>query len=154
MYDVKVFSEVESHAARMIWKLNEIPVILGGIAGVFCGLVRALLGGPTRLVGPAVGGAVALGAAALIVHTDGVDFRFLDPLWLTVGLFVLLPGAWGCSVVALMDWLLGSGRITDRPRSPTSGPLRNATGWLLLLTVAILGGIDLARDVRELVRIR
>jgi hypothetical protein len=28
MYQVKVVSEVENHAARMIWKLNEIPAIM------------------------------------------------------------------------------------------------------------------------------
>lgn len=41
----------------------------------------------------------ALGAGAVIgsmlVHTDGVDFVLLDPLWLAIALFVLIPALFG-----------------------------------------------------------
>lgn len=127
--------------------------VLGGLAGLCVGLVRTLLGGRTSLVASGVGVAVALGAGASIVHTDGVDFRFLEPLWLSIGLFVFLPGAWAISVVVITDWLLVSGRVVQhRLRGPESA-WTQSIGWLVVCIIAVLGGHDLLGDTRQLLRL-
>lgn len=127
--------------------------VLGGLAGLCVGLVRTLLGGRTSLVASGVGVAVALGAGASIVHTDGVDFRFLEPLWLTIGLFVFLPGAWAISVVVITDWLLVSGRVVQhRLRGPESA-WTQTIGWFIVCIIAVLGGHDLLGDTRQLLRL-
>jgi len=128
--------------------------VLGGIAGLAFGPVRMLLRGPTGVVAAGVGTAVALGVGALVVHADGVDFVFLGPMWLTVGLFVLLPGLWGASVVVATDWLLAPGRLIDErvPRGRWRWP--SLLAWLALGAIAVRGGFDLVGDVRELIGLR
>jgi len=128
--------------------------VLGLIAGLAFGPVRMLLPGSTAMVAAGVGATSALGVGALVVHADGVDFVFLDPLWLTVGLFVLLPGMWGMSVAVATDWLLVPGRLIDHPRPRGRWRLPGLLVWLALGTIAIRGGIDLVADLRELTRIR
>ena len=48
---------------------------------------------------------VALTAAVVgggvFVEFEGIDFRLLKPLWLAIGLFVFLPGAWGATVAII-----------------------------------------------------
>jgi hypothetical protein len=63
-----------------------------GAVGAFVYLaVRGLMIGPSwfRLLSISVGPGVVVGS--LLVHTSGVDFTLLQPLWLTIGSFVLLP---------------------------------------------------------------
>jgi hypothetical protein len=70
--------------------------IMGAAVGLFYGLLRMLLRGPRWSIAIGVGGvgiAAAAGAGGgLIVNADGIDFRVLDPLWLAVRLFLLIPG--------------------------------------------------------------
>lgn len=127
---------------------------LGLVAGAAYGPVRMLLPGSTAAVATGVGVAAALGVGAVVVHTGGVDFVFLDPLWLTVGLFVLLPGLWGASVAVATDWLLAPGRLIDHPRPRGHRRWPGILAWLALGAIAIRGGIDLVADVEELVRVR
>jgi len=129
-----------------------------------------LLRGPTWLVAMAVGVAVGSGVGALIVQ-PGVDFELLEPLWLTIGLFVLLPGAWGVTVVLLTERLLRNATVPATPPSqvPTRhrgtlstvvgslllpqfpmrrwGTSAGAATWLLLAAITVAGVIDLTRDV-------
>lgn len=126
--------------------------VLGGLAGVCVGLLRTALVGSTVVVASGIGVAVGLGAGGAIVHTGGVDFRFLEPLWLTVGLFVVLPGAWGASVVALTAWLLVPGRVLQQTPWRNTNRGAGAVAWLVLGVIAVLGGWDLMSDVRHLVR--
>ena len=123
--------------------------ILGAVAGLVVGLVRAVTLGPTWLIAPGFALATAAAGGATIVHTDGVDFRFLEPLWLTVGLFVLIPGLWAASVVVLTDRLLRSPTVVGAPVAFDHGRWR-LVGWVLLLVVAVLGARDLAADIASL----
>jgi hypothetical protein len=73
----------------------------------------------------------ALGAGAVVggmlVHTDGVDFNVLEPEWLAVTLFVLVP--------ALFAFFIGPlQRRLDRPDSPLR---RGRRGWLVLAVFLI-----------------
>ena len=113
-----------------------------------------LLRGPKWLVAIAVGVTAAAGEGALVVNADGIDFRVLDPLWLAVGLFLLLPGIWGVTVVLLTERLLRSD--TMFPMLPSQidkrywGAYGGALGWLVLTVITTLGFVDLVRDVTRL----
>ena len=129
--------------------------ILGAIAGLVYGFLRMLLNGPQWLVTIAVGITAAAGAGGgMIVHADGIDFRLLEPLALTVSLFLLIPGAGGVTVVVLTERLLKSS--VGRPPMPTHidrriwGTTGNVVGWLVLATITTLGLVDLARDLARL----
>ncbi len=144
---------------------------LGVIGGLTYGFVRMLLRGPTWLVATAVGVAVGSGVGALIVK-PGVDFELLEPLWLTIGLFVLIPGAWGVTVVLLTERLLRTVTVPATPPSqvPTRrrgmgrvvawllwppfmrrwGTRASVVAWLLLAAITVVGVIDLTRDVARL----
>jgi len=129
--------------------------ILGTIAGLLYGFIRMLLRGPRWLVATGVGIAAAAGAGGgMLVHADGIDFQLLGPLWLTVGLFLLIPGAWGVTVVVLTERLLKSGRIHPYLPHPIDkrlwGAVGNTAGWLLLAVITALGLLDLVRDVARL----
>lgn len=82
-------------------------VLFGTLVGLMGGLVylliRRWLPGP-RIPRSAVAGAGAgtvVGSA--IVHADGVDFTVLGPLWLAIGLFVLIPASFGWLISVLVD---------------------------------------------------
>jgi len=74
-------------------------------AGVYA-VLRGLRVGPHwfQLLSIAGGPAVVVGAA--IVHTDGVDFRVLSPPWLTIGLFVAIPGVYSVLLTLVAERLL------------------------------------------------
>ena len=129
--------------------------ILGALAGLVYGLLRMLLRGPKWLVASAVGATVAAGAGGgLIVRADGIDFRVLEPLWLAVGLFLLIPGAWGVTVVLLTERLLRPGTLYQKLPSQINkrywGPIGNTLGWLILTGITTIGLIDLTRDLATL----
>ena len=128
---------------------------LGAFAGALYGLLRSILKGPTWLIAIAVGVTVAAGAGGgLIVNADGIDFRVLEPLWLAVTLFLLIPGAWGITVVLLTERLLHTRAMFPTP--PTGiddqhgGAIGNLIGWLTLAAVTTLGLIDLTQDLNHL----
>jgi hypothetical protein len=93
------------------------------VAGTFLGVfgagmyaaVRGLRIGPTwfRLLSVSVGAGVVVGSQ--LVHVDGVDFRLLEPLWLTVGLFVLLPTVFVALLSAVSERLLARTRPVPTP---------------------------------------
>lgn len=117
-----------------------------GVAGAWCYVVvRGLMVGPPwfRLLSISTGPAVVVGA--VVVHTGGVDFTLLEPVWLTVAMFVALPGLF----VALLH--LGVERAERRgavlPRSLTAlGLLPWAV--LLPLTVPLAAGFLVQRHLR------
>ena len=123
--------------------------ILGGMAGFGVGIIRMVTSGPTWAVAIGVSLAAAAFAGAGIVHTDGVDFRLLDPLWLTVGLFVLIPGLWGATVVVATERLLRSNLIEGLPQR-VHRRYWGATGWILLVGITTFGIQGLLADIATL----
>ncbi len=76
-----------------------LTATLGGFAGVGYAAIRPILPRRIRVVAWTLLAATAGGAT--IVHTDGVDFALLRPLWLAVGGIVLVL-ALGSLVTALL----------------------------------------------------
>ena len=127
---------------------------IGVVMGAIFGGIRALVGVPTRVLAPAIGIAAAAGGGSLLVNADGIDFRILEPLWLTVGLFVFIPGAWGITVVYLSDWLLTPGRLLKSLQPGinhrVAGRVGSITGWVFLAAITVLSAVFLIRDVSDL----
>jgi hypothetical protein len=135
-------------------ELGVTGVLLGAFSGLLYAALSPLQTGPDwfRTLSISVGAGVVVGA--MLVHTDGVDFTFLEPAWLAVGMFVLIPVAH----VALLD---GVGR---RIRS---GELMRHRLWavvgagpVLLLApfVAVVAAVRVvlllvARDARRAARL-
>ena len=119
-----------------------VGVVFGVISALLYLLFEPLMIGPGwfRTLSVSVGaGAVA---ASQLVHSDGVDFRVLDPYWFAVALFVLLPIAH----VAVLDRLVGRIRAAlDRP-APRAPAL---LGWPLRGGLAVLFGIAVASLVGD-----
>jgi hypothetical protein len=117
----------------------------GVIGAAFYVAVRGLLIGPPwfRLLSISLGPAVVTGA--IVVHTDGVDFQILDPVWLATALFIALPAAY----VALLH-LLGE-RVLDRWRPPKTLVAIGFAPWVLLfpVTLALAAGFTSLRTLRR-----
>ena len=123
-----------------------LTTVLGGMAGFGVGIIRMVTSGPTWAVAIGTSLATASFAGASIVHTDGVDFRVLDPLWLTVGLFVLIPGLWGATVVIATERLLRSEGLPPLVHRRYWG----ATGWIFLVGITTVGIQRLVADLATL----
>jgi hypothetical protein len=130
------------------FSLLTLTTILGAFAGFGVGIIRMVTSGPTWAVAIGTMLATASFVGAIIVNPDGVDFRILDPLWLTVGLFVLIPGLWGATVVVVTERLIrshhkGLPRLVHRR-------YWGATGWILLVGITTTGIRDLLADIATL----
>ena len=170
--------------------------LIGGMAGVAAGVVRSWMRSGTAVAAAAFAVAGALFGGGNLVHADGIDFRLLDPLALTVGLFMLIPAGWGATTVILFDrWrrrdsrlgrlplpllvlpvlilvvmaigdgggpalvvlpalaivgLFAAAVVSGRLVIPWLGALGNAVAWGFLAWLAVLGAMDLARDLAAL----
>jgi len=124
--------------------------VAGGLLGLVAGPLRMITAGPAWLV--AVGAGVAGGAffGALLVAPDGVDFNVLEPLWLAVALFVLLPGGWAATVVLLADRLARSGALFTTLPARIDERRFGLVGWGVLAALTVVGVAGLLDDVRSL----
>ena len=87
-----------------------LAVIAGPLFGIlgagFYIAFRGLMVGPQwfRLLSFSLGPAVVV--ASIVVHPTGVDFRELEPLWLAVTLFVLIPAVYVVLLVLIVERVL------------------------------------------------
>jgi hypothetical protein len=126
--------------------------VAGGVLGLLAGPLRMLTPGPTWLValGAGVTGAAFFGS--LLVAPDGIDFNVLEPLWLAVALFVLLPGAWAATLVVVADHLSRPGRLFTVLPARVGQRRFGLVGWAALATMTTVGVTDLVADLRSLTR--
>ena len=120
---------------------------LGAIGAFFYVALRGLMLGPPwfRLLSISVGPGVVVGA--MLVHTTGIDFRLLHPLWLTVGSFVLLPVVFCAAMHLMAERALSHGGVRSMPLqvlgvtlSFVALPLTLVLGIGWLLARALRGG--------------
>jgi hypothetical protein len=97
--------------------LVAIGTLIGILGGIIYLAIRGLRFGPGwfRWASVTVGPAVVVGT--LLVHTDGVDFRILEPVWLAIALFVAIPAVFAGVVAPVVDrwaadgsWFLSGSR--------------------------------------------
>jgi hypothetical protein len=78
-----------------------VTMFLGSLFGLFVVLGRPFL--PSRWMPGAWAVAGATVGGAVLIHGDGIDFTLLEPHWLAVALFIIIPAAGA----ALIAWLIG-----------------------------------------------
>ena len=123
-----------------------VGLLFGVLSGVLYQLLEPLLVGPDWFATLSLSvGAGTVGAANLI-HSDGVDFTLLDPLWLTVGLCTLLPILHVAAVDRSVRWV--------RARRGVAAPVApQVVGWVLragLAVLFVLAAASLVADVNTL----
>jgi len=119
--------------------------MLGAVLGAVAAVLRSFMRTRTLVAAAAFSAASATFFGSVIVHTDGIDFRLLSPLFLTVGLFVFLPAAWAATTILLSDRLLRpEGRVSRLPR----WFLALALGFAALPLVALGGSAVIDFGIR------
>jgi hypothetical protein len=107
-------------------------LVLGATVGIIGAAayqwVRPWLLGPWwfRRLTTAFGSGVVVGS--LLLHSDGIDFRVLQPTWLAIGLFIALPALFGLVI----------GPAVDRVGRPGSWTRRGWKRWALPLVLVAL----------------
>lgn len=110
-------------------------IVLGVLGALFYLAVRAWLPARARaLLAGVFGGAVG---GALIIKTDGIDFRLLEPLPLAIALFIALPAAYGVVMSLLVERRLRDTATIERSRLW-------ALGLIPLIAIGLLGPTGLA----------
>jgi hypothetical protein len=114
-----------------------------GIIGAFFYVVlRGLMVGPGwfRMLSISLGPGLVIGA--MLVETEGVDFRVLDPPWLAALLFVAIPTVFVALLHLVAERLLVTGWV-----APTPLLVLGLAPWVLLfpVTLVLLGGFLLLR---------
>lgn len=110
-----------------------VTTVGGALAGIAYVAVRPAVVPAARAPLAALFGAAAGGAA--FVNPDGIDQALLDPRWLTVGAFILLPAAATLTIVLIVDHL---GRRGPRVLPPAPPRVAAATRVLVTLLGAAL----------------
>jgi len=145
--------EIGRFSADTVFLLVSMSVI-GGIFGVAYGLLRRYLRGRLWLVTLAVALAAAAAGGGAFVEAEGIDFRLLEPLWLAIGLFVFLPGAWGASVAITTDrfWKKGNRTFNLEPLGSVRPVSWGASlmAWAVLVAIFIAGIVELLSDIDQL----
>ena len=119
-----------------------------GVAGWMVYLVaRPLLFGPEWFRWFCLSVPPGVVVASMVVHPDGVDFTVLGPLWLTVGLFVLVPATYG----PLMH--LAMLRVGGTPPGAALADGAPAVAWTLrafFVALSVLALVSLVGDIQTL----
>lgn len=74
----------------------------GFIGAAFYFWIVPYLAGPTWVRDLTVAGVAGVFVGALVLHSDGVDFVILEPKWLAVALFIVIPFAFGLLIGPVM----------------------------------------------------
>ncbi len=124
--------------------------MLGAVLGAVAAVLRSFMRTRTVVAAAAFSAASAAFFGSAIVHTDGIDFRLLSPLFLTIGLFLFLPAAWAATTIVLLDKMLQpKSRISRLPR----WFLALALGFAALPLIALGGSAVVDFGIRGVVGI-
>ncbi len=116
--------------------------LLGILGGVIYAVLRHLMVGPTwfRLLSIGLGPAVVVGD--LLVGVDGFDFLILDPAWLAIALFVLIPGVYAVVLSLLAERWLGPRGPAARGRAWTVAAWAGRSGLAVLFVLSLASLVD------------
>lgn len=122
---------------------------LGAAVGLLYLLTRAWIPPRFRTLCFGILGGLVGGSA--IVHAEGIDFRLLEPVWLAVVMFVVIPAAGAAAIAAAVEALLtrrqsGSGQRPLLLLLPLLGLIALGPAGLAL-AVAVPLGIVLNRKI-------
>lgn len=123
-----------------------ITTIIGVIGGLVFLALRGLRFGPPwfRVLSMPVGATIVVGS--LLVHSEGVDFTLLEPLWLAVAMTLSVPFAYTLMLAALADRWLG-----DEPglwqTMPAVVPWIARAAFTVLIVVSLVGLVSTVDDI-------
>lgn len=122
-------------------------------------MVRRWLIGPPWFRRLTVGLAAGVVVGSMLVHADGVDFTVLEPTWLAVSLFVVLPGCFGVVVGAAVDAVERPGSWTRRGWRHWVLPIVLVACFPAVLPILVIATVVLAvwiplRDTDAVARVR
>ncbi len=103
------------------YSLLALGAVVGVIGAAAYQMVAPWLIGPTWFRRLTTGLAAAAVGGSMLIHADGVDFTLLQPTWLAIGLFIVLPGLFGTLIGPAVD-------VVSRPDSWT---IRGRRRWLI-----------------------
>ena len=122
-----------------------VTTFIGVFGGGIYFVLRGLMIGPRwfQVLSISVGPAVVAGAS--IVHVDGVDFTTLEPAWLAIAMFVLIPGVYAALLTVVAErWLAPGGGFMTAPTWLALAPLVLWTPLLPFLGALLVGLVVLA----------
>lgn len=139
--------EIGQVTASGTLSLAVVTTIAGAVAGVLYVALRTAVLPAARAPLAALFGAAVGGAA--FVSPDGIDQRILDPRWLTVGAFVLLPAAATLTIALIVEHTGRRGR-----RVAPAAPPRVAAATQVLVTLSgvvltVVAAIELADVISQ-----
>lgn len=108
------------------YNLLTLGAAVGFIGAVAYVAVAPWLVGPTWFRRSTVGLTAGVLVGAMLIHSDGIDFHLLGPLWLAVALFIALPLLVGIALAVVADHVAAPGSWTAHRR------------WRWALPVALL----------------
>lgn len=128
--------------------LLAIGTFLGALGAVVYVVLRGLMIGPRwfQVLSISLGPAVVVGEQ--LVHTDGVDFTFLDPASLGIAMFVAIPGLYAALLTLLAErWRAPESFFARGPALPALLPLVTTAPLVATLVVPVTGWLtmELAR---------
>jgi hypothetical protein len=124
---------VVSGATAFLLLATTVGGVIGGLAYLF---VRGWIPPRWRTVATATFTGLVIGAP--VIRTDGIDFRVLDPLWLAVTLFVIVPAAYGALLALFVERFVRDGAWFDRTAAWAIAPF-----GVLLVPIVFLGNAGL-----------
>jgi len=123
-----------------------ITTVIGVIGGLVFLALRGLRFGPRwfRVLSMPVGATIVVGS--MLVHSDGVDFTLLQPLWLAVAMTLAVPFLYTLLVAFLADRWLG-----DKPgvwqAMPAVAPWLARAAFTALIVVSLVGLVSTIDDI-------
>lgn len=125
-------------------------MVSGAVIGLVGGVLRMVTTGTLKQVALGAGVTSAALFGTFLVAPEGVDLQILDPVWLAVALFVVLPGVWATLVVFLADWLTRPGVLFFSLPARIDERRFGYAGWVVMALFTILGLAGLIADIRDL----
>lgn len=112
-----------------------VTAVLGLIGGLVYLAVRSWL--PGRVRSWLFGALTGIVGGTLVIRPEGIDFTLLEPLWLAIAMFVVLPAAYGVAVSLLAERFLAADSTFSHSRAWIGG-------LVLLLPLGLFGLVGLA----------
>lgn len=126
------------------YALLALGAVVGVIGAVAYQLVAPWLVGPRWFRWVTVAAASGAVVGSMLVHADGVDFTFLEPTWLAVGLFVALPALFGLVIGPVVEAVSRPSSWTRRGRRVWALPLALVAPFPVALVVLVPAGVVFA----------
>ena len=112
------------HLTTDTFNLLAVTTLIGVLGGGIYFVLRGLMFGPRwfQVASISLGPAVVVGS--MLVHVEGVDFTVLDPVWLSIVMFVVIPGVYAALLTVVGErWLSADSTFITSSKWLAAAPL-------------------------------